>query len=43
VTVDDPGAYKRAFNYTIKSTLVPDEDLLEYFCTDNEKDVQHYQ
>ena len=43
VTVDDPGAYTRAFSYTIKSTLVPDEDLLEYFCTDNEKDVQHYQ
>ncbi len=43
VTVDDPGAYTRPFSYTIKSTLLPDEDLLEYFCTDNEKDAQHYQ
>jgi hypothetical protein len=43
VTVDDPGAYTRAFSYTIKSTLLPDEDLLEYFCADNEKDVQHFQ
>ncbi|HEX7238410.1 MAG TPA: hypothetical protein VF405_15695 [Gammaproteobacteria bacterium] len=43
VTVDDPGAYTRPFTYTIKSTLLPDQDLLEYFCTDNEKDVQHFQ
>jgi hypothetical protein len=43
VTIDDPGAYTRPFGYTIKSTLVPSEDLLEYFCTDNEKDAQYYQ
>ena len=43
VTVDDPGAYTKPFSYTIKTTLVPDDDLLEYFCTDNEKDAQHYQ
>jgi len=42
-TVDDPGAYTKPFTYTVKSTLLPDEDLLEYFCADNEKDVQHYQ
>ena len=43
ITVDDPGAYTAPIDYTIKATLVPDEDLLEYFCTDNEKDAQHYQ
>jgi len=42
VTVDDP-AYTKPITYTIKSTLRPDEDLLEYFCADNEKDVQHFQ
>lgn len=42
-TVDDPGAYTKPFTYTVKSTLVPDEDLLEYFCAENEKDAQHYQ
>jgi hypothetical protein len=42
-TVDDPGAYTRPFTYTVKLTLMPDSELLEYFCTDNEKDVQHYQ
>jgi hypothetical protein len=42
-TIDDPGAYTKPFTYTVKLTLQPDEDLLEYFCTDNEKDAQHYQ
>jgi hypothetical protein len=42
-TIDDPGAYTKPFTYTVKLTLQPDEDLLEYFCTDNEKDSQHYQ
>ena len=43
VTIDDPTAYTKPIVYTVKSTLRPDEDLLEYFCADNEKDVQHFQ
>ena len=43
ITVDDPGAYPEPIHYTNKAALQPDDDLLEYFCTDNEKDVQHYQ
>jgi hypothetical protein len=43
VTFDDPKAYVKPITYTQKSTLVPDEDLLEYFCSENEKDVQHFQ
>jgi hypothetical protein len=42
-TIDDPGAYTKPFTYTIKSTLMPEDDLLEYFCAENEKDAQHYQ
>ncbi|HUQ53988.1 MAG TPA: hypothetical protein VM692_17295 [Gammaproteobacteria bacterium] len=42
-TIDDKGAYTKPFTYTVKLTLIPDDDLLEYFCTDNEKDSQHYQ
>jgi len=43
VTIDDPGAYTKPFSYTITLTLMPDDDLLEYFCTENEKDAgQHY-
>jgi hypothetical protein len=41
--IDDPGVYTRPITFTVTSTLFPDDDLLEYFCTDNEKDVEHYQ
>ena len=40
--IDDPGAYTQPFTYTVKATLVPEDDLLEYFCTENEKDAEHY-
>jgi hypothetical protein len=43
ITIDDPKAYAKPLKYTLKASLVPDEDLLEYFCTQNEKDVQHFQ
>jgi hypothetical protein len=41
-TIDDPGAYTAPFTYTVKATLVPEDDLLEYFCAENEKDIVHY-
>ncbi len=43
VTITDPKAYRTPISYKRRATLLPDEDLLEYFCTDNEKDVPHYQ
>jgi len=42
VTINDPKTFTRPVKYTQKATLVPDEDLLEYFCTENEKDTQHF-
>jgi hypothetical protein len=42
-TVDDPGAYSQPFTYTVTATAMPDDDLLEFFCTDNEISSQHYQ
>lgn len=42
-TIADPAAYTKPFTYTITATLLPDEDLLEYFCAENEKDADHYQ
>jgi hypothetical protein len=41
-TIDDPGAYTKPITFTVKATVFPDDDLLEYFCTENEKDIQHY-
>jgi len=40
VTVDDPKAYTNPITYTQKATVLPGEDLLEYFCTENEKDLE---
>jgi hypothetical protein len=42
-TIDDPDAYTQAFTYTVTATVMPDDDLLEYFCTDNELSIVHYQ
>lgn len=42
VNIDDPKAYTKPITYTQKQTLVPDEDLLEYFCSENEKDVERF-
>ena len=41
-TVDDPGAYTKPIVFTVKATLVTEDDLLEYFCTENEKDAERY-
>ena len=38
VTFDDPTYYTRPFGFKTTLTLIPDSDLLEYVCTENEKD-----
>jgi hypothetical protein len=42
VTIDDPKTYTKPITYTQKQTLIPDDDLLEYFCSENEKDVARF-
>ena len=42
-TIYDPDAYVQPFTYTVTATAFPDDDLLEYFCTENEKSSAHYQ
>ena len=41
VTIDDPRSYTRPFSIRYTQTLVPDTDILEYICTENEKDRAH--
>lgn len=43
ITIDDPKTFTKPFTYIQRATLAYGEDLLEYFCTENEKDIQHYQ
>jgi hypothetical protein len=41
LTIDDPKIYTRPFTVTLKQHLMPDSDLLESFCAENEKDAGH--
>lgn len=39
ITVDDPKAYTQPFTVTLHQVIKLDTDLLDYVCTDNEKDA----
>ncbi len=39
-TIDDPKSYTKPITYTQKTTIQPDQDLLEYVCAENEKDIR---
>ena len=41
VTIDDPKIYTKPFTYKIPMYLRADTDLLESFCTEDEKDAAH--
>jgi hypothetical protein len=42
ITIDDAKAYKNPFTLTQEMDFLPDTDLLEYFCSENERDVRHF-
>ena len=41
ITFDDPEMYTKPFTVKIPHTLVPDNDIFEMFCNENEKDRDH--
>jgi hypothetical protein len=41
LTIDDPKTYTKPFTITLQQRLLPDTDLLESFCAENEKDATH--
>ncbi len=41
ITVDDPKAYTRPWSITLPQRIALNTDLMEYFCTENEKDLAH--
>ena len=41
VTIDDPGAYTRPFTIHSSHRLLPNDELLEYICNENERDRRH--
>ena len=44
VTVDDPKAYTRPWTArVIRQRLLPDDELIEFVCAENEKSTKHFQ
>jgi hypothetical protein len=41
ITIDDPKAYTKPWNVTLPLRLLPDTELLEYICVENNKDLEH--
>jgi hypothetical protein len=41
VTIDDPKNYTRPFTIKFNTVLLPDSDVLESFCAENERDRPH--
>jgi hypothetical protein len=42
MTVDDPKTYTQPFTFTQRMKLLPDTELMEYFCSENEKDRSRF-
>jgi hypothetical protein len=40
ITIDDPKAYTKPWTVTAEVTLMPDTELLEFICLENEKDTR---
>lgn len=41
ITIDDPKYYTRPYTFRAKFHLIPDSDVLEFVCAENEKDSAH--
>ncbi len=41
ITVDDPGAYSKLWTVNKIANLVPDEEIQEYICNENNRDTAH--
>jgi hypothetical protein len=42
ITVDDPKAYTKPWTTMLKQYLLPDSELIDYVCNENEKDTDHF-
>jgi hypothetical protein len=41
VTIDDPKTYTKPWTVTLPLVYQADSELIEYMCTENNKDVPH--
>jgi hypothetical protein len=42
ITIDDPKAYTEPFTVRVNQQLLPDEQLIEFICNENEKSSIHF-
>jgi hypothetical protein len=42
ITITDPGIFTRPISVSVVEQLLPDTDLLEHYCLENEKDDPHF-
>ena len=42
VTIEDPKAYTRPFTVRVNFRLIPDQQLIEFVCNENEQSSKHY-
>jgi hypothetical protein len=43
ITIDDPGAYSKPFTVRFTASLMPDGEIIEYICQENENSARHLQ
>jgi hypothetical protein len=43
VTIDDPKTYTKPVTIQFTDLLLPDTDIMDYYCAENEKDRPHLQ
>jgi hypothetical protein len=41
LTIDDPKAYTKPWKAELHPELIPDTELMEFVCNENERDVRH--
>jgi hypothetical protein len=41
ITIDDPKAYTKPWSIRVNQSLAVDQEMLEFVCLENEKDVPH--
>ncbi len=41
ITIDDPGVYTKPFTINASHRLLPNDELMEYICQENQRDASH--
>jgi hypothetical protein len=42
ITIDDPKTYTKPITIRFNNRLLPDTELIESFCSEDEKDLAHF-